>query len=244
MENNEHWEDFGAGIRLLVSPEHTFGTDSFLLASFAGVRRKDKACDLGTGCGIIPFLWARSDSAPQSAFAVDIQPQAIGQLSQSVTQSGLEGRVLPLLADLREGLPEIEAGSLDIITCNPPYKAVDTGFQNQGENQRLARHEVTCTIEDVCKAAARLLRFGGRLCLCQRPERLVDALEAMRRWKLEPKRLQLVQKRGDTAPWLFLVEGKRGAKPFLQIEAPFVCWEGDSPSRQLQELFPFYTAKI
>ena len=72
--------------------------------------------------------------------------------------------------------------------------------------------------EDVCKAAAQLLRFGGRLCLCQRPERLADVLCAMRSAGIEPKRLRFVAKHADTEPWLFLVEGKKGAKPFMRVE--------------------------
>ena len=80
----------------------------------------------------------------------------------------------------------------------------------------------------MCRAAARLLKFGGRLCICQRPERLLDTLEAMRNNKIEPKRLRFVQKKGDTAPWLFLVEGKKGSAPYMKVEAPFLIQAKDS----------------
>ena len=81
----------------------------------------------------------------------------------------------------------------------------------------IARHEVLCTIGDVCKSANRLLKFGGRLCMCNRPERLADVLNAMRSNNIEPKTLQLVCKDYSSAPWLFLVEGKKGAKPSLKV---------------------------
>lgn len=81
-------------------------------------------------------------------------------------------------------------------------------------------------MEDVCAAASRLLRFGGRLCVCQRPERLPDMMEAMRNHGIEPKRLRMVQQRGDKAPWLVLMEGKKGSRPFLQVEAPLIVEDG------------------
>ena len=82
-------------------------------------------------------------------------------------------------------------------------------------------------MEDVCKTAARLLKFGGRLCICQRPERLADAVCAMRAYKIEPKRLRFAAKNPETPPWLFLLEGKLGAKPFLQVEPPLSAMNPD-----------------
>ena len=102
---------------------------------------------------------------------------------------------------------------------------------------RIARHETACTIEDICQKAARLLKFGGRLCFCQRPERLCDVLCAMRSAGIEPKRLQMVSKNSQTAPWLFLVEGKKGAKPFLQVEPAFLLYDADgAPTKELQRV--------
>ncbi len=103
--------------------------------------------------------------------------------------------------------------------------------------QKIARHEVCCTIEDVCQAASRLLRFGGRLCLCQRPERLCDTLVAMRAAGIEPKRLRFVQQRPDKAPWLFLVEGKKGSKPFMAVEPPLLIEGEGGFSREVLDIY-------
>ena len=67
----------------------------------------------------------------------------------------------------------------------------------------------------------------GRFCLCQRPERLTDVLLAMRQNGLEPKRLRWVQQRSEKAPWLFLAEGKAGAKPGLVTEPPLIVENAD-----------------
>ena len=219
------WEELSPSLFICVSSAHKFGTDAFLLSDFAAPRRKDLCCDLGTGCGIIPLLWFRDDP-PRLCYGADIQKQAIEQLEQSIQKSGLKNRFIPLLTDLKE-LSSLPCGPLDLVTCNPPYKAQGSGILSETDAERIARHEVLCTIEDVCQAASRLLRFGGRLCLCQRPERLCDTLCAMRSAGIEPKRVRFVQQRPASAPWLFLVEGKKGSKPYMTIEPPlFVEGEG------------------
>lgn len=220
MSDRFNAERLSDEIQVFVSDEHKFGTDAFLLAGFANPRRKDMVCDLGTGCGIIPFIWCKQHK-PKTIYAVDIQEQAIEQVAASAERSGLQGVVIPVLADLRDFKNALPQGAFDLVTCNPPYKAADTGIISETASDKIARHELMCTVGDVVSAAARLLKFGGRLCLCQRPERLCDVLEAMRRYGIEPKRLRFVQQRPHTAPWLFLVEGKKGAKPFLQVDEPF-----------------------
>ena len=79
-----------------------------------------------------------------------------------------------------------------------------------------------CNMEDMVKAASYLLKFGGRLCICQRPERLTDAITLFRQYKLEPKRLRFVVDKDGEKPFLFLLEGKKGSKPFLQVEKNLV----------------------
>ena len=227
--DNFSYETINGTLKICVSNEHKFGTDAFLLSDFAQVKRKDKCVDLGTGCGIIPLLWFREmEDAPQLAYGVDIQPQAIRQMKITVENCGLEGRLIPVEGDLKDLSPQLPADSFTLVTCNPPYKATNTGILNEADAHTIARHEILCNINDVCRAAARLLKFGGRLCICQRPERLLDTLEAMRNNKIEPKRLRFVQKKGDTAPWLFLVEGKKGSAPYMKVEAPFLIQAKDS----------------
>lgn len=238
LENTYSWEELSPGVRVCISREHRFGTDAFLLADFARPRRKELACDLGSGCGIIPLLWFREkEEGPRQAWAVEVQPQAAEQLERSVEESGLTGRIIPLTADLKDLPDTVPRGSFDLVACNPPYKAAGGGILSETPAERIARHEVLCTIEDVCRAAKRLLRFGGRLCLCQRPERLADVICAMRKAGIEPKALRFVQKRPDTAPWLFLIEGKKGARPFLKVQPPLLIQGEGGFSRELLDIY-------
>ena len=224
MEYNDlTFEKLGERYRVCISTEHRFGTDAFLLADFAKARRKDACADLCSGSGIIALLLDKKYS-PKKTYAVEIQKKAYDQLVLSVEHSKAEDKIFPVNADLKEWRAEEE---LDLITCNPPYKLDNTGAKNDSEAVSIARHEMMCTIDDVCAAAKRNLKFGGRLCVCNRPERLCDIFEAMRKNGIEPKRLRTVHKNPDCAPWLVLVEGKKGAKNFLSIERPLYVRSAD-----------------
>ncbi len=233
------YETLGHGYKVCISASHRFGTDAFLLADFAGARHKDKVSDLCSGNGIVALLLSR-DYQPSVIYAVELQAEAYSQLEKSVEASPEKAKkIVPIRSDLKEWTaPE----KLDLITCNPPYKADGAGIQNDSEAAVIARHETACTIYDVCECAARSLKYGGRLCVCNRPERLPDVFEAMRKNKIEPKRLRTVHKDKSSEPWLILVEGRLGGAPFLKIEKPlFIKGEnGESYSEEMKRIYRLY----
>ena len=220
----EHIENLGENVNIIVSKEHTFGTDALILADFASPKRKDIVCDLGTGCGIIPFLWYR-DGAGKDITAVEIQENACYQVERSLELNKCD-KIHLVNCDLKN-LTELEQGIFNVVTMNPPYKIVNGGIKNNNECATIARHETLCTIDDISKCASRLLKFGGKFSICHRPERVFDAMVAMRKNGIEPKRLRFVQKKGNTQPWLCLIEGKKGGKIGLKVEAPFIVYNYD-----------------
>ena len=234
------FERLSDDIKIAVTDDHTFGTDAVLLAAFANIKRKDRALDMGTGCGIIPFLWLR-DKEQSRVTCLDIQENAIEQVSASIKENSLENRLEAHLCDLREIEKEFSPEGFTLVTMNPPYKPMNTGFESLGESARIARHEVCCNVEDAVKAANYLLTYGGRFCMCHRPERLVDALSIMRSYKLEPKRLRFVVDKAGEEPFLFLVEGKKGGKPFLRVEKELVIKNEESKfSEEMLEIYGSY----
>jgi tRNA1(Val) A37 N6-methylase TrmN6 len=212
-------ESLGNNIFVFTSREHGFGHDALLLADFAAPKPGELACDLGCGCGIIPMRWHSHGPGPRLAHGVDIRPEAVEQFALGVAASGLSERVSPVCADLRE-YGRGQSAAFGLVTCNPPYTPAGRGKTSLAEPARLARHETLCAFEDVCAAAARLLKNSGRLCVCHKPERLPELLEEMRRHRLEPKRLRLVHKNPQSPPWLALIEARLNAKPGLRVEAP------------------------
>lgn len=211
---------------MYVSEDHRFGTDAFLLAHYAGVRSTSVVCDLCTGCGIIPLIFCKN-TAPRLIYAVDIQEEAIGLLKKTADENGLS-YVRPLLCDLRSITQDvITYESVDIVTANPPYMTGGSGFMKGSEAQAIARHELMCNIEDVCAAAAKLLKYGGLLKMCHRPERLADVICAMRANRIEPKSVTFVFNDINDKPWLFLISGKKGANPGMTVEKPMVLQNDD-----------------
>ncbi len=156
------------------------------------------------------------ENPPKKIYAVDIQENAIQQLRLGIEKSQIKN-IVPICADLKLLWNCSDIGKFSLVTCNPPYFTEDSGFKSEITSQLIARHEVLCNIYDVCKSANRLLKFGGKLCMCNRPERLADVITAMRSNDIEPKVLQFVCKDSSSAPWLFLVEGRKGSKPSLKV---------------------------
>jgi tRNA1(Val) A37 N6-methylase TrmN6 len=229
-------EMLGSELSIYISSEHRFGTDAFLLSDFAGGRHKDYVCDFCTGSGIVALLTYKNFK-PAHIDAVEIQEKAHELLKMTVQSNKLDC-LTPILCDLKDYRSEKE---LDLITCNPPYKISGTGAKNDETAVSIARHEVMCTIDDVCKAAARNLKFGGRLCLCQRPERLTDVLECMRAHDLEPKRLRFVQGRADKAPKLFLCEAKRGAKQgYMDVLPALIIEDENGFTAEMKSIYGSY----
>lgn len=222
-------------IYVCASNEHRFGTDAFLLVDFSQYRQKDKVCDLGTGCGIIPLIMQKK-MPPQIIYAVDIQENAVAQLKLGIEKSGVSG-IVPICADMRELWENAPLGQLDLVICNPPYKAVNAGIESVITSQKIARHEIMCNIDDVCRCSSKLLKFGGRLCVCNRPERLADVICAMRNNGIEPKRIRFVSKNPESSPWLFLIEGKKGSKPFMQIEQQLYIRSGNGFTDELKKIY-------
>ena len=238
--SEQHEEYLGSGIRVLVSENHGFGTDAVLLADFASPKRKEKACDLGTGCGIIPMLWCRNAAAAHIT-AVEIQPQGYEQARQSVAISQMSDKVTVMQADLRNIRSVLPHASMDVVTMNPPYKAVDTGIISVSDAEKIARHETMCSLSDVTNAAAYLLNYGGRLCLCNRPERLSDTIVAMKQSGIEPKRLRFVVKNPQSRPWLFMIEGRKGGKPYMNVEPMLIMYQSNGElSDEVNQIYGEY----
>ena len=219
-------ENLGSGVAAVISDEHGFGTDALLLADFANPNLNDRCCDMGSGCGIIPLLWCRKN-LKNPVKAIEISEKACSQIEKAKEISSLQDKIDVFNIDLRTVKEHIEAGSIDVLTMNPPYKAEGRGIVSQGQAQAVARHGLMCNLDDMCAAAQWLLRFGGRFCVCLRPERLCELMVCMSKHAIEPKRLKTVSKKDGTAPWLILVEGKRGAKVGMNIEPQLNVYKSD-----------------
>lgn len=224
------------GLRFVYgNGQHPPGLDSFLLASLPKLKPGWKVCDLGCGTGLLGLLLLQRQRA-LAVTGLDIQPEAVRLGKLAAAENRMEDRLFFRLEDLRK--TALPAGSFDLAVCNPPYFPPSAGPLPKGEARRTARTEEACTLEDVCRAAGRLLRWGGAFCLVHKPERLTDLLCALRGEGLEPKRLRLVSLRPERAPSLLLLEARRGGKPGLAVEEPLILENPDgSPTAELNRIY-------
>lgn len=207
-------EKIGKNIKICCTIDHTFGTDAIILNDFANVKSRDRVLDIGTGSGIIGVLAAEK---AKLVYGIDIQEKAVFQASLSASLSGLSDKFFPKLKDLKEMGGDFYSDGFTLVVCNPPYFKTEDGKLSQNEAHAIARQEIKCNIEDIIAAAWRVLCDKGRLCLCHKPERLTDVLAAMRKYKIEPKRLQFVKGAAEKEPWLILVEGRKNGGEGLKV---------------------------
>lgn len=228
-------ETLANGTPVYITKDHRFGQDALLLAHFCGVRSRESVCDLGCGCGIIALRWHdRGHRGP--CLAVELSPEAAALARRAADETGA-AHITVRQCDLREaGALRPYAQTCGLVACNPPY--FTGGILSPSPARAAARHAISCTMEDVCAAAFLLLRDGGRLCVCQRPERLADVLCAMRAARIEPKRLQFVAAHSAKAPWLVLAEGQKNRARGLRVLPTLITARANgAPSRKMLEVY-------
>ena len=199
-------EQLGGGLICRCDAVHPLTQDAVFLASFAAPQPQETACDLGTGKGIIPLLW-RAEGFEGAITAVELMPQAAALARENFSQGALKAPILLLQEDLRR-LPERFFATFDLVCMNPPFFALDSARKSPNTERAAARSEVFCTPQDVCRAAAELLKPTGRFCFCIPPARLEDYRAALAQSGLTMVRKQL-QSSACGAPYLVLLEAKR-----------------------------------
>ena len=235
----EHIDQLTAGGYRFFYDDTLFSpsTDTFLLSSFPRLKPSIRVCDLGAGTGLLGLLLLQRQSL-LTVTGVELQESPLRLAEKTAAVNGLEQRLRFLHADLRRSEDLFPTGCFDLVVCNPPYFPQGCGLPASGEARQTARAETTCTLEDVCRAAAYLLRWGGSFCLVHRPERLADLCCTLRENGLETKRLRPVCKRSGAAPSLLLMEGRRGGKPGLTIEPELILQHSDgTPTSELDAIY-------
>ena len=226
LKENERIDDLQRnGYKIIQNPKKfCFGMDAVLLSGFVKVKPGSHVLDLGTGIGIIPILLEAKTQADHIS-ALEIQEESADMARRSVALNNLEHKIAIITGDIKEADKIFDAASFDMITCNPPYMIGQHGLTNPDAPKAIARHEILCTLEDVVRSAAKLLKTGGSFCMVHRPFRLVEIITVMTKYRLEPKRMQLVYPYVDHEPNMVLIEGCRGGKSRIKVEKPLIVFQ-------------------
>lgn len=226
------------GYRIIQNPEKfCFGMDAVLLTGFACAKNTDRLLDLGTGTGIIPLLM-EGKYHPAHSIGLEIQEESADMASRSVLLNDLSDKISIVQGDIKEADKYFASASFDCITCNPPYMIGQHGIANPDGPKAIARHEVLCTFDDVARQAAKLLKPGGHFYLVHRPFRLAEIMVTLTKYRLEPKRMQLVYPFVDKEPNMVLIEATRGGKSRMTVEKPLIVYK--EPGVYTDEIYSIY----
>ena len=211
------------GLKIIQHPEgYCFTSDSVLISNLAKVKRTDRVADIGTGSGIIAILVA-AKFTPKEVVGVEIQERLADMASRSVEYNGLSDRVKIVCAPA-QGVEKIIGNGFDVVISNPPYEDA----VSEKNEKTVAKTEIMLTVEETVGTASALLRYGGLFYTVNKARRLTDVLCAMRNAKIEPKKLYLIQPKKGKEIDVFIVEGKKGAKPSLLVPEPITVYEEDN----------------
>ncbi len=239
LNQNERLDELQRnGYHIIQNPgKFCFGMDAVLLTGFAHAREEDRLLDLGTGTGIIPILMEAKYHCSHLT-GLEIQPESADMAARSVALNGLTERIDIVTGDIKEADLIFPSASFDCITCNPPYMIGSHGIVNPEAPKAIARHELCCTFEDVAEQTAKLLKPGGHFFLVHRPFRLAEIMTTLVRYKLEPKRMQLVYPYVDKEPNMVLLEAVRGGKSRMTVEKPLIVYR--EPGVYMPEIYDIY----
>ncbi len=214
-----------------------FGMDAVLLSGFAKVKPGENVLDLGTGTGIIPIL-LEAKTEGNHFTGLEIQEESADMAGRSVALNRLLDKINIVTGDIKEASKIFGAASFDVVTSNPPYMNDNHGITNPELPKAIARHEILCTLEDVIREAARVLRPGGRFYMVHRPFRLVEIINTLSAYKLEPKRMKFVHPFQDKEPNMVLIESIKGGGSMIKVEAPLVVYK--EPNVYTDEIYDIY----
>lgn len=215
---------------------YKFSTDSVLLANFARTSKNDIYVDFCTGSGVVAIL-VNEKNHPKRCIGVEIQSEVADMARRSVSLNNLDIEIFN--ESISETPAHLGAESVDVITVNPPYNTA--GKTSENDEIALSTHEILTNFDEIAFFSSKLLKYGGKLFLVHRADRLADIIFSLKKNKLEPKVLRIVYPKRDRGPNLILIEAKKGAKPGIKILGNLILMNDDGT--ETDELKRIYSRK-
>ncbi len=218
LDENEVLEDMQIdGLKIVQNTTlYRFTSDSVLLSKFAKGKKGDTVADFCAGSGIVAFhFYALNREIPNLTFSLFEMQKSLSDLSKKTAEYNGFDNFEIINCKLQE-MPERYREKFSLALCNPPYERAGTGFDNEEYEKAVCRKELTITLAEIAQAAAFALKFGGRLCMLHRADRVAEACYTLKKANIEVKKLQFVNGRGEK-PYLVMIEGVKGGKPCCEI---------------------------
>ncbi len=215
-----------------------FSLDSILLPNFMTIKKNCKyILDIGTGNAPIPLVLSRLTNA--FIYGVEIQKESFRLAQKNIEINNLGDRIKIINGDINEVCEEFENEFFDSIVCNPPFfKVFEHSRLNSNEEKTIARHEIKLNLDQLFAICKRKLKSNGNVAIVHRPERLVDIIESMKKYSIEPKIIRFVfPKDGENANCV-LIEGFKNGKSGLKVLNPLIVhYDNGEYTDEVKEYF-------
>ncbi len=204
-----------------------FSLDSVLLPNFVDINNDCKnILDIGTGNAPIPLILTTLTDA--HIYGVEIQEKSYRLACKSVEYNNLKNQITIINDDINEISEKFDNEFFDTIVCNPPFfKVFKNSRLNINEEKTIARHEIKLNLDQIFSICKRLLKTNGNIAMVHRPERLIEIIETMRKYKIEPKRIQFVHPKAELEANCVLIEGVKNGKSGLKVLKSIIAHNGD-----------------
>lgn len=210
-----------------------FSIDSLLLANFVTLKKKDKKIlDLCTGNAPIPMFLTYKTNA--EIFGIEIQKEVFCLGVKSIEKNNFVNQITLINDDIKCLNNYFSNDTFDVITCNPPYFKVNNQIMlNNNDIKAIARHEVCCNLDDILFCSKSMLKTGGILAMVHTPDRLVEIIQKMIQYKIEPKKIQFVYSKEHTMANMLLIEGVKNGKGGMKILEPLYIHNNDGTYKEV-----------
>ncbi len=231
LDNKEKIEELkDKGLKIIQARDsYRFSVDSILLVNFIRVKNYEKIIDLGSGSGIIPLLLAGKKRG-LSIYGVEIQEELANMARRSVELNNLTEQIVIIQEDLKNLRSIFKNSQFDVVVSNPPYVSLGQGKISPLRSRAVARHEISCDLEDILSVSNYLLKDKGRIYLIYKSAKLIKVITTFKKYDLEPKVIKFVHPRPGEEANLVLLEGIKEGKEGLKVEPPLFL--KDDPLRR------------
>ena len=204
-----------------------FSLDSVLLPRFVTLNKNIKnILDIGTANAPIPIILSTRTNA--QIYGIEIQKDLFDLACETIKLNNLDGQVTLLNDDVKNINQYFESGFFDVIVSNPPFfKVSENTKKNIDPHKKIARHEVSLNLEEIIKIASKYLKNGGIFAMVHRTDRLIDIIQYLKKYDIEPKKIQLIYPKKGSESNIVLIEGKYKGNSGLKIMPPLIVHNND-----------------
>lgn len=215
-------------MKIIQNPKwFSFSLDSVLLPRFVTINKDTKnILDIGTGNAPIPLILSTRTKA--KIFGIEIQKDIYDLAQESIQINNLQDQIKLINDDVHNIGQYFKYGFFDVIVSNPPYFRVKEKSKiNEDIHKTIARHELKLDLEDIIKISSLYLKNGGILAIVHRSERLIELITLFKKYKIEPKKIQLIYPKIGEESNIVLIEGRKGGNEGLKILPSIIAHNND-----------------